>query len=160
VRGSRQLPVAAEVLRQTLCDVRAAQAMEWSAALACDGVLSVFHLLLAGVAVASYVFPRVSLPHDYRLSWRASSPGVVDFDPIISAAIAARTQIGLFAIVHWLLAGRRILGALVTALNRVSDVDARQETVQCRALIELVPLTSFGVLVLVTVVALSLLGLL
>jgi len=59
-----------------------------------------------------------------------------------------------------LLAGRRILGALVTALNRVSDVDARQETVQCRALIELVPLTSFGVLFLVTVVALSLLGLL
>ena len=59
-----------------------------------------------------------------------------------------------------MLDGRRILGALVTALNRVLGVDARQETVQCWALIELVPLTRFGVLFLVTVVALSLLGLL
>ncbi len=60
----------------------------------------------------------------------------------------------------WLLAGRRILGALVTALDRVSDVDARHETIRRRALVEVVVLAGIGLLFLIALVARSLLGLL
>ena len=55
MRRSGPLSAAVRVLRQTVCDVWAAQAMEWAAALACYGVLSLFPLLLAGAAVVSYV---------------------------------------------------------------------------------------------------------
>jgi YihY family inner membrane protein len=140
-------------------DVWAAQAMEWAAALACYGVLSVFPLLLAGAAVASYlVSPSVVTERLSAFVEGILPAGVVDVDPIVSAAIAARGQVGLSVIVLWVLAGRRILGALVTALDRVSDVDARLETVRRRALVELVVLAGVGLLFLMALVARSLLG--
>jgi membrane protein len=159
VRGSKPLATAARVLRQTSRDVWAGQAMEWAAALAFYGVLSVFPLLLAGAAVASYLIsPSVV---SARLSVFVESlfpASVVDVDPIVSTAIATRGQVGLSVIVLWLLGGRRILGALVIALDRVSDVDARHETVQRRALVELIVLAGIGLLFLVALVARSLLG--
>jgi membrane protein len=159
VRRSRSLSTANQVLRQTLCDVWAAQAMEWAAALAFYGVLSVFPLLLAGAVVASYVVsPTVVTARLSAFVEGILPAGVVDIDPIVSAAIAARGQVGLSVIVLWVLAGRRILGALVTALDRVSDVDARHETVRRRALVELVALAGIGLLFLVALLARSLLG--
>jgi membrane protein len=159
VRHSRTLWTGARVLRQTLCDVWAAQAMEWAAALACYGVLSVFPLLLAGAAVASYVVSPSVVTTRLSVFVEGILPaGVVDLDPIVSAAVAARGQVSLSAIVLWVLAGRRILGALVTALDRVSDVDARHETVERRALVELVALAGIGLLFLMALVARSLLG--
>jgi len=133
--------------------------MEWAAALACYGVLSVFPLLLAGAAVASYVVSPSVVTARLSVFVEGILPaGVVDVDPIVSAAIAAPGQVGLSIIVLWVLAGRRILGALVTALDRVSDVDARHETVRRRALVELVVLAGIGLLFLLAVVARSLLG--
>jgi membrane protein len=147
------------VLRQTLRDVWAGQAMEWAAALAFYGVLSVFPLLLAGAALASYVVsPSVVTARLSAVVEAVLPAGVVDVDPIVSAAIAARGQVGLLVIILWVLAGRRIFGALVTALDRVSDVDARHETVRRRALVELVALAGIGLLFLVALVARSLLG--
>ena len=159
MRRSRTLWTGARVLRQTLRDVWAAQAMEWAAALASYGVLSVFPLLLAGAAAASYVVSPSVVTARLSVFVEGILPaGVVDVDPIVSAAIAARGQVGLSIIVLWVLAGRRILGALVTALDRVSDVDARHETVRRRALVELVVLAGIGLLFLLAVVARSLLG--
>jgi membrane protein len=159
VRRSRTLLTGARVLRQTMRDVWAAQAIEWAAALACYGVLSVFPLLLAGAALASYVVSPSVVTARLSLFVEGILPaGVVDVDPIVSAAIAARGQVGLSAIVLWVLAGRRILGALVTALDRVSDVDVRHETVRRRALVELVVLAGIGLLFLMALMARSLLG--
>ncbi len=133
--------------------------MEWAAALAFYGVLSVFPLLLAGAALASYVVsPSVVTARLSTVVEAVLPAGVVDVDPIVSAAIAARGQVGLLVIILWVLAGRRIFGALVTALDRVSDVDARHETVRRRALVELVALAGTGMLFLVALVARSLLG--
>ena len=149
----------AKVLRQTLCDVWAGQAMEWAAALAFYGVLSVFPLLAAGAAVASFLIPPSVVTTRLSLFVEGLLPaGVVDVDPIVAAGIAARGQVGLSVIVLWLLAGRRILGALVTALDRVSDVDARHETVRRRALVELITLAGIGRLFLLALGARSLLG--
>ncbi len=155
------LLASARVLRQTIRDVWAGQAMEWAAALAFYGVLSLFPLLLAGAAGASYVVPPALVTA--RLSALVEGilpPGVIDVEPIVTAAIAARGQVGLLAIVLWLLAGRRILGALVTALDRVSDEDARHETIRRRALVELVFLAGIGLLFLVALVARSIVDLL
>jgi len=135
--------------------------MEWAAALAFYSLLSLFPLLLAGAAVASYVVsPALVTARLSALVEGMLPTGIVDVDPIVSAAIGARGQVGLFAIVLWLVAGRRILGALVTALDRVSDVDARHETVRRRAFVEVVFLAGIGVLFLVALVARSLLGML
>ncbi len=159
VRGARSLSTPHQVLRQTLRDVWAGQAMEWAAALACYGVLSVFPLLLAGAVAASYVVPPAVVTARLAAFVEGILPaGVIDVDPIVSAAIAARGQVGLSVVVLWVVAGRRILGALVTALDRVSDVDARHETVRRRALVELVALAGIGLLFLVALVARSLLG--
>lgn len=161
MRYSGTLSVSVHVLRQTLRDAWAGQAMEWAAALSFYGVLSLFPLLLAGAAVASYVVPPALVTARLSAVVETILPAnVVDVDPIVSAAIAARGQVGLFAILLWLFAGRRILGALITALDRVSDVDSRHETVTRRALVELVFLAGIGVMFLIALVARSLLGLL
>ena len=47
---------------------------------------------------------------------------------------------------------------MVTALDRVSDVDARHETVQRRALVELVVLAGIGLLFLVALLARTAIG--
>ena len=59
-----------------------------------------------------------------------------------------------------LLAGRRILGALITALDRVSDVDERHESLQRRAAVEVVLLVGIGALFVAALSARALLGLL
>lgn len=55
--SSGERPAAGQVLRQTLADLWAAQVMELAAALAFYGVLSLFPLVLAGAALASWVLP-------------------------------------------------------------------------------------------------------
>lgn len=146
-------------LRQTLSDLWAAQVMELAAALAFYAVLSVFPLLLAGAALASWAISApVVTAHLSALVEGSLPPGVVDLDPIVSAAIADRGRVGLFAIILWLLSGRRIFGALVTALDRVSDVDARQETVTRRAWVEVVSLFGVGLLFVAALVVRPLLG--
>ena len=154
MRHSDPRSTALQVLRQTLRDVWAGQAMEWAAALAFYGVLSVFPLLLAGAALASYVVsPSVVTARLSAVVEGVLPEGVLDVDPIVSAAIAARGQVGPLVVILWVIAGPRIFGALVTALDRVSDVDARHETVRRRALVELVALTGTGLLFLVALVA-------
>jgi uncharacterized BrkB/YihY/UPF0761 family membrane protein len=77
----------------------------------------------------------------------------------VAAAIVSRRGVGIFAVLVWLLAGRRILGALVTALDRVSDVDERHESLQRRAVVQVVLLAGIGALFVVALLARSLFGL-
>lgn len=148
------------VLRQTLRDVWAGNAMEWAAALAFYAVLSVFPLVLAGAALAAFVIePSVVATRLSSLLEGFVPRGVVDVQPIVAAAIASRRRVGLFAILVWLVSGRRILVALVTALDRVSDVDERHESLQRRAVVELV-LVGIGALFAVALAARSLFRLL
>jgi membrane protein len=127
--------------------------MEWAAAVAFYGVLSVFPLLLAGAGLASWVFPAPVVTERLATVVAGLLPSdIIDLTPIVSGAISARGQVGLVAILLWLIAGRRIFGALVTVLDRVSDVDARQETLTRRALVEVVSLIGVGLLFLAALV--------
>jgi membrane protein len=149
------------VLRQTIRDVWAGNGMEWAAALAFYAVLSVFPLLLAGAALtAFFVEPSVVAARLSSLLEGFVPPGVVDVEPIVAAAMASRPRVGLVGILVWLVAGRRILGALVTALDRVSDVDERRESVRRRAVAEVVLLVGIGTLFVAALAARPLLGLL
>ena len=150
-----------QVLRQTVRDVWAGNIMEWAAALAFYVVLSVFPLVLAGAAFAAYVVEPTEVASRLASLLDGFVPsGVVDLEPIVLAAIGARRRVGLFAILVWLVAGRRILGALVTALDRVSDVDERDESLERRAGVEVVLLAGIGSLFLAALSARWLLGLL
>lgn len=149
-----------DVVRQTLRDVWAGNAMEWAAALAFYAVLCVFPLVLAGAALAAFVVePSVVAARLSSLLEGFVPPGVIVVEPIITAAIAARRRVGVFAILVWLVAGRRLLGALVTALDRVSDVDERRESLQRRAAVEVVLLVGIGTLFVAALSARALLGL-
>src|SRR5215213_353558 len=159
--GRFRLHTVVAVLRQTLRDVWAGNAMEWAAALAFYAVLSIFPLVLAGAALAAFVVdPSVVATRLSGLLEGFVPPGVIEIDPIVAAAIASRRRVGVFAILVWLLAGRRILGALVTALDRVSDVDERNESLPRRAIVELVLLLGIGALFVAALSARTLLGLL
>ena len=161
MRRAGERPPAWQVFRQTVSDLWAAQVMELAAALAFYGVLSLFPLVLAGAALASWVVsPAVVTDRLSSLVETGLPAGVMDVEPLIANAIAARGRTGLFAIVLWVLAGRRIFGALVTALDRVSDVDARQESVARRALVEVVALAGVGLLFAAAVLVRPLLTLL
>ena len=150
-----------DVVRQTLRDAWAGNAIKWAAALAFYAVLCVFPLVLAGAALAAFVVePSVVGARLSSLLEGFVLPGVIAVEPIITAAIAARQRVGLFAILVWLVAGRRLLGALVTALDRVSDVDERHESLQRRAAVEVLLLVGIGALFLVALLARSLFGLL
>ena len=135
------------VVRRAACDLWANHAMEWAAALAFYALLSLFPLLLAASAVAAYaVEPAWAVARLTDLLAGFVPPGVVDAEAVVGRAIAERGRVGLLAILAWLLAGRRVLGALVTALDLVSDVDARRESVRRRALVEAVLLLGIGAL--------------
>lgn len=125
------------VLRRAAADVWANNLMEWAAALAFYALLSLFPLLLAAAAVAAYVVePAWAVARMADLLDGFVPPGVVDVRAIVTAASAHRGRVGLLAIAAWVVAGRRILGALVTALDRVSDVDERRESLRRRVLVE------------------------
>ena len=151
----------AAVLRRASGDLWANNAMEWAAALAFYALLSLFPLALAAAAAAAYVVePAWAVARLTDLLAGFVPPGVVDVEAIVAAAIAERGRVGLLAIASWVVAGRRILGALVTALDRVSDVDARRESLPRRALIELLLLAGLGALFALALSAGPLLGLL
>ena len=102
-----------------------------------------FPLVLARAARAAFVIePSVVASRLLSLLEGFVPPGVVEIDPIVAAAIASRRLVGVFASLVWLVAGRRILGTLVTAQDRVSDINERHESLQRRVLIEVVLLVA------------------
>ncbi len=160
MRRSGSLSAAVHVLRQTVCDVWAAQAMEWAAALACYGVLSLFPLLLAGAAVVSYVVAPAVVTARLSAVVEAVLPaGVVDVDPIVSAAIAARGQVGLLVLssgsrrpTFWARWSRRSIASRMSMLDTRRSAPGAGRAGRSRGAI--------GLLFLVALVTRSLLGVL
>lgn len=125
------------VVRQAAEDLWANNLLELAGSLAFYALLSMFPLLLAATAAATYVVePAWAIDRMTALLEAFVPRQVVNADPIMRAALADRGEVGLLAIVTWLLAGRRILGALTRALNLISDVDPGEETWRRRLLVE------------------------
>lgn len=140
------------VIAQSLRDLWVGSAIEWAAALAFYAVLSLFPLFITGMILASFVF-------DVDWATRQASDflglflpsGREEIETIVTAAIAERGRVGILSLIVFLVAGRRILGALTKGLNHVSDVDEQEDKVRRRAVVELalvVGLIAFGLLAL------------
>ena len=130
---------------QSLRDLRATDAPEVAAALAFYALLSLFPLLLAGAAIASYaVEPAWAVARITDLLGAFVPRGEVEVEAIVGAAVAQRRRVGLLSILVLLASGRRVLGVLAKALNRVSDVDERREGWLRRAAVELALLAGIG----------------
>lgn len=146
---------------QVVRDLRAANAAEWAAALACYSLLSLFPLLLAGVAVASAVGERGwAETRLVALLGEALPGGGVDVERLVADAVAERSRVGLLSVVLFLVTGRRVLGALTKALNLVSDVDEGADPARRRVLVELALLAGLTALLALALAARPLLDLL
>ncbi|MDP9366178.1 MAG: YihY/virulence factor BrkB family protein [Chloroflexota bacterium] len=118
-----------------------------AAALAFYALISLFPLLLAGAAVASwFVDPAWAVARITHLLGEFLPSGEVEVEAIVGGAIAQRGRVGLISVLVLLVSGRRVLGALTRALNRVSDVDERRDGLLRRAAVELAMLAGVGAL--------------
>lgn len=125
--------------------------MEWAAAIAFYALLSFLPLLLAATAVAAYlVDPAWAIDWFTTLIGAVLPPDLIDTESIVTMALAHQGKVGIIGIMVWLFGGRRVLGVLITALDLVSDVDVRQETVRRRFLVELALLIGLGALFVLT----------
>ena len=135
------------VLAQSLRDLHATDAPEVAAALAFYALLSLFPLLLAGAAAASwFVEPAWAVARITHLLGEFVPRGDIEVEAIVVGALAQRGRVGLVSVLILLVSGRRVLGALAKALNRVSDVDECREGVLRRVLVELAMLVGVGAL--------------
>ncbi len=127
----------AAVAFQVLRDLRASHATIWSAALAFYSVLSLFPLLLVGTVVASYVVDGTWVAERVSGVLTEFVPaGDVEVRGIVDGAVARRGRVGIVSLLVFMVTGRRVLGALTTALNLVSDVDERTDPLWRRVAIE------------------------
>jgi membrane protein len=142
------------VLSFTVRDLRAANAAEWAAALACYALLSTFPLLLAGVALASLVTDGAWAAERVGALLDAMLPqGELNFGEAVAAAVTERRRIGFLSAVLFLVTGRRVLGALTKALNAVSDIDNRLDPPKRRFLVELALLFGLAAMLLLALVS-------
>ncbi len=125
------------VFAQTVRDVWATNGPEWAAALGFYAVLSLFPLLIAGVIVASYLAePSWAAERFTTLVEKFLPSDDLDVRSIVDAAITQRQRVGVLAVVVFLVTGRRVLGALSTALNLFSDAEERDDHLKRRVLVE------------------------
>lgn len=137
----------ASVVRQSLVDLRTGHAAEWAGALAFYALLAFFPLLLAGAVVASaFADSSWAVERLTALLGEFLPAGTLEVQSIVDGAVAGRERVGVVAVVGWAVAGRRLLGALVSAINRVSDVDERTDPLRRRLLVELCLLLGVGLL--------------
>ncbi|HEV2529215.1 MAG TPA: YihY/virulence factor BrkB family protein [Thermomicrobiales bacterium] len=126
-----------DVIRLSALDLFRNDGMAWAAALSFYTLLSVFPLVIGAIIAASYVTDP---------AWVAERvvEGVEEFVPssqldvatIVEGANAERRQLGLIALVVVLITGRRVLGTLVAAMNRMSDVDQQDDPLRRKILVE------------------------
>lgn len=143
-----------EVALQSGRDLWVSSAIEWAAAVAFYALLSLFPLLILGMVLASF-FTNAdwATQEATRLLGEFIPRGQGEIESIVSRAIADRGRVGVLSFVVFVATGRRILGVITKALNHVSDVDARTDSLIRRSLVELslaTGLIALGLLALAT----------
>ncbi|MEJ7762716.1 MAG: YihY/virulence factor BrkB family protein [Thermomicrobiales bacterium] len=140
------------MIRASATSLYRTHAVEWAAALAFYGVLSFFPLLI-GLAVlsATVVDLEWAVARAGDLLAQVLPEGEREVEGIITDAAENRRRVGVLAVVALLVPGRRVLGAMTTALNLMSETDELEDPVKRRAAVEVV---LFGLLALLFIVAL------
>jgi membrane protein len=124
----------------------------WSAAVAFYGLLSLFPLALAGIAAAGWFTDPHWAVEKASQMLGAVMPRGDSIDDIINKSNAARFHTGFFSLAVLVVAGSRVFGALVRALNIACDADEIYRFSH-RLLVELGMLLCVGLLFLAALVS-------
>jgi membrane protein len=140
------------VVLQTGRDLWSVNVLEWASSLAFYGFVSTFPLVVGLLIVTSSIAdPEWVAQNATSLLGKFLPEGGPETGKILEAAVVERGRIGFLSLVIFFISGRRVLGVLTKALNKVSDVH-RQEVSALRRLgtelALLVGLVSFGLLAL------------
>jgi membrane protein len=125
--------------------------MQWAAAIAYYGLLSLFPLTLGIAALASYfveqerVVAQVVSLLNQVLPQQADQIGVDRITTLIAEAIRARGRIGLLALGTLLWTGGRVFGTITIALNIAYDVEETYGFWK-RTLVELAMVATIGLI--------------
>ncbi|CAA9560626.1 MAG: hypothetical protein AVDCRST_MAG33-1643 [uncultured Thermomicrobiales bacterium] len=125
------------IVSRSVQDLFANDGLAWAAALSFFALLSFFPVVIVIIIVASYVT-------DPQWVGERIVNGVNEFVPaeqidpvaLVDGAQQQRERLGVIAVVLILITGRRILGTLTSAMDRMSDVDQRDDTFRRRVLTE------------------------
>ncbi len=140
------------VARASAVSLYRTHAVEWAAALAFYGVLSFFPLLIGlAVVAATVVDLDWAVARAVDLLAQVLPEGEREVERIVTDAADDRRGVGIVAVVALLVPGRRVLGAMTTGLNLMSETDELADPIKRRAAVEL---ALFGMLALLFIVAL------
>lgn len=120
--------------------------LHWAAAIAFYGVLSIFPLMLAGVAIAAgFADPTWATEKATNLLGNFMPRGEQTIRNIIETAVAKGTRTSVLSVIVLLVAGTRVFSALIRALNVAYDVDEMYSALK-RFALQLAMLFSAGLL--------------
>ena len=119
--------------------------LAWAAAVAYYGLLSLFPLVLAGVAIAAWFIDPHWASQQASQTLGHFMPGVDTVRDIINKAIADRQRTGLLSVGFLIYAGGRAFSVLIRALNIACDMDEVYGFFH-RFLVEIGMLLSIGLL--------------
>lgn len=125
----------------------------WAAALSFYLLLSFFPLVIVVIIVSSYLTDPTWVTERLVSGVNEFVPAEqIDPAALLVGAQRERQRLGIIAVIVVLIAGRRILGTLILAMDRMSDVDRLDDSFRRKALVEV-----FLVLGVAAVAALALL---
>jgi membrane protein len=140
------------VVLRTAQDLWSVNVLEWASSIAFYGFISTFPLIIAILIIVSSVADASSVAHHTTTILKTFIPeGGPEAGHILESAVAERRRIGLLSLGIFFVSGRRVLGVLTKALNQVSDVQRRDDSLMRRVAVELallVGLVIFGLLAL------------
>jgi membrane protein len=140
------------VVVQTARDLWSVNVLEWASSIAFYGFISTFPLIIAILIVVSAVADSSSVAdHTTSILETFIPEGGPEAGNILESAVSERRRIGLLSLLIFFVSGRRVLGVLTKALNQVSDVHRRDDSLVRRVVVELallVGLVIFGLLAL------------
>ncbi|HET9905671.1 MAG TPA: YihY/virulence factor BrkB family protein [Anaerolineales bacterium] len=135
-----------KVLVQTFKHFTKDNAPQWAAAIAYYSLLSIFPLLLAGVAIAAYfVDQQWAIEQSSRLIRGLVPSGTQFLRETIESIIESRGQVGFLSIMILIWSGSRVFGVITRALNIAYHVSEPYSFFR-RTLIELLMTFTIGVL--------------
>lgn len=148
-----RIPGWSLIVNRSVRDLFANDGLVWAAALSFYLLLSFFPLVIVVIIVSSYLTDPTWVTERLVSGVNEFVPAE-EIDPaaLLDGAQRERQRLGIIAVIVVLVAGRRILGTLILAMDRMSDVDRLDDSFRRKALVEV-----FLVLGVAAVAALALL---
>ncbi len=125
------------VINRSVQDLFANDGLVWAAALSFYTLLSFFPLVIMVIIVSSYLTDPQWVGERIVDGVNQFVPGEqIDPTALVAGAREERERLGIIAVVVVLFTGRRVLGTLILSLDRMSDVDQRDDSFRRKTMTE------------------------